>query len=288
MDKCNFSYLILLLVPVFFSCTYFYGPQKIPLAKVGDEILYLTEVQSIIPENSSDEDSVLLAEDYIQKWIRTELLIKKAQENLTLAQRDVSKELEEYRNSLIIYRYQKELMAEKLDTTVSIQEITSFYNKNKENFSLGTDLIKGIYIKIPLQVIQPERAKAFCENTSGASMRELQAFCTRYAADYDFYTDKWVDAAVIFQNVPDAPEDIGSFISQNPVWENRDARFYYMICIQGFRLQGSDAPLEYIHDNIKNLIINERKTDFLKKVEDDVYTEGIRKNKFKIYEYETN
>ncbi len=46
--------------------------------------------------------------------------------------------------------------------------------------------------------------------------------------------------------------------------------------------------MEYIHDNMKNLIINERKTDFLKKVEDDVYTEGVRNNKFKIYEYETN
>jgi hypothetical protein len=275
-------------MPAMFSCTYFYGPQKIPLAKVGEEILYLTEVQSVIPTNIASEDSILLAEDYIQKWIRTELLIKKAQENLTLAQRDVSKELEEYRNSLIIYRYQKELMAEKLDTTVSFQELTSFYNKNKENFTLGNDLVKAIYIKIPLQVSQPERAKAFCENTSGESLRELQVFCARYAVNYDFYTENWVDAGDIFQNLPDAPDDVGSFISKNPVWETRDARFYYLICIQNYRLKGSEAPMEYIHDNIKNLIINERKTNFLKKVEDDVYTEGVRNNKFKIYEYETN
>jgi hypothetical protein len=270
------------------SCAYFDRTDKVPLAKVGDEVLFLSEVQSVIPDHITAEDSILLAADYIQKWIRTELLVKKAQENLTIAQRDVSRELEEYRNSLIIYRYQKELMAEKMDTSVTMNEITEYYEKHVETFPLNTDLVKAVYIKIPLQVSHPERARAFCENPSRESLREMQAFCSRYAVDYKFYTDQWIEAGTVFRDLPDVPGDLGSLISSDVSWETQDNQYYYLVCIYGHRMKGDSAPLEYVRENIKNLIINDRKTAFLKKIENDIYTEGVRNNKFKIYEYETN
>jgi hypothetical protein len=245
-------------------------------------------VESVIPDHIIAEDSILLAEDYIQKWIRTELLVKKAQENLTIAQRDVSRELEEYRNSLIIYRYQKELMAEKMDTSVSMNEITDYYNKHRETFPLNTDLMKAVYMKIPLQVSHPEQARVFCETPSRESLREMQSFCSRYAVDYKFYTDQWIEASAVFRDIPGVPVDLESLIISNASWETRDSHYYYLVCIYSHRMKGDFAPLEYVRENIKNLIINDRKTAFLKKIEDDVYTEGVRNNKFKIYEYETN
>jgi len=89
MGKPKFPYTtVFLLLPLLFSCIFADRSEKIPLAKVGDEILYMSELESVLPNNLSREDSILMAEDYIKKWVTTELLIKKAHENLTMAQRE--------------------------------------------------------------------------------------------------------------------------------------------------------------------------------------------------------
>ena len=287
MGKPKFPYTtVFLLLPLLFSCIFADRSEKIPLAKVGDEILYMSELESVLPNNLSREDSILMAEDYIKKWVTTELLIKKAHENLTMAQRDVSKELEEYRNSLIIYRYKKELLADKMDTLVNDEDVRQFYDANKQNFILANDILKAIYIKIPLQVSKPEQARAFCEMTTGEDLKELQEFCLRNAESYQFYLDEWVDARIVLQNLPDMPEDFSFRNLKNSLVEKRDEKYYYLVCVIGYGRKGTVAPLEYVSNNIRDIIINNRKTEFLKKIEEDVYVEGIRNQKFKIYHYE--
>ena len=75
------------------------------VAQVGEKKLFQSEISKIIPAEIIDQDSVQMADDYIRKWVKQELLINKANENLTLEQKNLTKEIEEYRNSLIIYKY---------------------------------------------------------------------------------------------------------------------------------------------------------------------------------------
>ncbi len=289
MSNPRSQYLFVALMPFLVSCNSLDTREKVPLAKVDNQVLYLSEVTSVIPNDISQEDSLLLAEDYVHKWIRNELLISKAEENLTLSQRDVNKELKEYRNSLIIYRYKKELLQEKLDTSVTETEIRDFYNTNKDNFILGNDLVKAIFVKIPLQVSKPEQVKAFCNLTTGEDLQELQEYCLRNAESYEIHVDKWIDARIIFRKLPEINiDDISALLKRSSFHEIRDEAYYYLISVQGYRLRGDVAPMEYVAENVRNLILNKRRIDFLKKIEDDIYTEGLRKQKFKIYEYETN
>jgi len=193
MGKSGFVYLLVIFMLPLFSCLFRDDPGKVPLAKVGDKTLYLKELASIIPDDLGKEDSILLAEDYIKKWITTELLIKKAVENLTVSQRDVSKELEEYKNSLITYRYKKELMAEKMDTLVTTAEISDFYKANENNFILANDIIKAIFMRIPLE--DPLRLKALeiCKKTKGEELAEIRNFaCGMPRATIFMLTTGWM------------------------------------------------------------------------------------------------
>ncbi len=256
------------------------------LAKAGDETLYLEELQSVLPDGISREDSILLAEDYIKKWVISALMVKKAEENLTPPQRDVAHEMKEYRNSLIIYKYKKALMDEKLDTVVTDSEIAAFYENNKSSFTLSNPLMKAVFIKIPLEGSQPEKAKAYCDSNTPGEIQELQEYCLRNAETYHLYIDNWVDTRQILRDLPNYTSDkeysleVGSFL------EMRDNSYYYLICVKGFRNKGEAAPIEYIRNNIRDLIINSRKTGFLKKLEEDIYTEGVNNKKFRIYEPE--
>ena len=89
------------------------------MARVFDKYLYKADVAGVIPNGSSKQDSITLAKNYIQNWIKQQVILHKAETNLDEEKKDVEKKLEEYRNSLITYIYEKELIRQKLDTVVS-------------------------------------------------------------------------------------------------------------------------------------------------------------------------
>ena len=278
-----FSFLLLLLS----ACTPGNDTGETPLARVGEKVLYVSDLQSVLPSGLSPDDSTLMAQDYIKKWIMNELLVSKAEDNLKPDQKDLTRELEDYRNSMLTYRYKMELMLQKLDTIVSTQEISNYYNLYQENFVLDRTIVKAIFIKIPAEVSNPEQVKVFCEQVTDDNLKELQEYCTKFAITYDIFVDNWVDLDLIAGKMPEPVDDEKILLRRNTHIEMRDDGFYYLLCIIDFRLINQTAPIEYVSESIRNLIINKRKIDFLKKLEEDVYNEGVRNNKFKVYEYET-
>ena len=258
------------------------------IAKVGDVVLHQSEISSVIPSDINSEDSAVMAEDYIRKWINQELLLQKAQENLSPEQKNVTRELEDYRNSLLIYRYKNELVAQRMDTTVTDEEILEFYTNNSENFKLDKNIVKAIFIKTPNELANREELRQLCSNNSEEGIIELRDYCLRYAKSHEIITDRWINFDLVANNIPQTIENPERFLRQNDIFEMNDSTYYYFISIIDYKLKNEHAPLEYVEDNIKNLILNRRKIEFLKQVENNIYTEGIRKNTFKIFNSETN
>lgn len=258
------------------------------VAKVGDKLLYQSNISDIIPKNSSKEDSILLANDYINKWVKQELLIQKADENLSPEQKNVDAELLAYRNSLIIYRYKNELIKQRMDTVVAASEIEEYYNKHSANFNLNRSIVKAIFVKIPGDLAHPELIKEMVEDTSEEGLAELREYCGQYAKKVEISMNDWIDFKVLKQNFPEEVTSPEVFLRKNRLKEMNDSNYYYLVRIHDYKLSNDLAPIEFVENNIKNLILNQRKIKFLKKIEDNVYTEGIRQNKFRIYNKKTN
>ena len=253
------------------------------IAQVGERKLMQSELDNIVPGDLSKQDSTVMADDYIRKWVKQELVILKANENLTPQQKDVSKELQDYRNSLIIYKYKNELMKQRMDTTITNQQIEDYYNTNPDNFNLNKNIVKAIFIKIPIEVANPEMLKNMADNTTEEGLNELREYCIRYAKGFDIFINNWVDFEVLKNNIPSEITDVERFLIGNQEIEVKDSNYYYLVRIQDYRLKNEIAPLEYVENNIKNLILNQRKIEFLKEVEENIYIEGERQNKFKIF-----
>ncbi|MFW6310026.1 MAG: hypothetical protein ACOC1D_02905 [Prolixibacteraceae bacterium] len=279
---------VILLAIIIFGCNRKDNDGSDVIAEVGEIQLHLSEIAHVLPDDLEKEDSISMAQDYINKWIKRQLLIQKAEENLSVDQKDLSKELEEYRNSLIIYRYKNELMKQRMDTTVSEAQILEYYNANKENFKLSKNIVKAIFVKTPEEFAEPEQLIKWCTNPAEEDIIELRDYCIQYAKNYAFFTDNWVDFGLVAKSIPQQINNPEEFLKQNNRIELTEDGYYYLVSIQDYKLKNELAPVEFVADNIKNLIINKRKIEFLKEVENNVYTEGIRKNKFKINKRETN
>lgn len=273
--------VLFLLTGIWWSCSE--KPVKTPVARVGEHYLYKSDLSKILPAKVSKEDSILLTDDYISRWVKQELMIQKANENLTPAQKDVSQELEEYRNSLIIYKYKNELIKQRMDTVVTHAQIQEYYDNNKNNFNLDRCIVKAVFVKIPSDIANPGLLREMVKDVSKEGQAELRDYCTQYAKSYQIAIDDWIDFQVLNRNLPEQIDDPEAFLTRNHEKEMNDSNYYYLVSIQDFMLANDLAPIEFVENNIKNLILNQRKIKFLKELEDNVYTEAERQKKFTIY-----
>ncbi|WP_321375580.1 hypothetical protein [uncultured Draconibacterium sp.] len=287
MFKGRFTYgFIIFLAVIIVGCTSDSADE--PLASVGEKVLYRSKVEEVLPKGISTEDSVSMSNDYIDKWIKQELLIQKADENLSAEQKDLREELEEYRNSLIIYKYKNELMKQRMDTVVTDEQIETYYNNNQSNFNLNYSIVKATFVMIPGELANPELVKELVADTSPEGLDELRDYCGQYAKKVNISADEWISFQALKKNFPAEVEDDARFLSRNQLYEMNDSNYYYLVSIHDYKLTNDLAPIDFVRNNIKNLILNQRKIRFLKEIEENIYTEGVRKKKFRKYETKTN
>lgn len=274
------------VVFVFTACVSSGDTSDKPLARVGDKTLMLSDVQAIIPADIKGDDSIMLVEDYIKKWIISELVVAKAEENLSASMKNFTKEIEDYRNSMLTYRYKKQLMLEQLDTAVTQKEIQEYYELNKKNHVLNHPIAKGVFMKMPLETAELEIVPPFCNHIDSIHPREIKEFCTKYTVVSDIFVDKWVELEYLKNKIP--PEFVNEkrSVKKNYKLEVRDDDYYYFLRIFDFLPANEIAPVEYIAERIKSLIINKRRVDFLRNIEEEIYKEGIKYSKFKLYDYD--
>lgn len=259
------------------------NPEKNAVARVGDKYLSREEVTSIIPPSTSHDDSLRIANAYINKWVKQELLLQQAEANLPDSQKNVERELRDYRNSLLTYKYKTQLVRQRMDTIVTNEQIEAYYRSNPEKFKLDRHIIKGIFIKVPLELAHPDELKEMLSDMSEEGQELIHDYCTRYAKKYEMAIDHWVEFGLFNRNLPVPLTSPELFLKENQIKEFEDSEYYYLIYIHEFKKIDDQAPLDYVRENIRNLILNQRKVEFLKKVEETIFQEAKEKNRFTIY-----
>ena len=123
------------------------GKNDKPVAAIYDKVLYQSDLQDILYDGISVNDSIVRTKAFIDNWIRRQLLIHQAENNLDKSELDCLKEIEDYRNSLIIYKYESLLISQNLDTVVSDEEIEKYINDNAL-FDMNKDAVRSIILNI--------------------------------------------------------------------------------------------------------------------------------------------
>jgi len=173
--------LTILSIFLLFSCSMFEeNISEVSIARVEDKFLYQSDLEGIVPIETTEEDSALIVNNYIQGWVKDNLILQKAELNLREDQKNVQKQLEDYRKSLIIYAYEKELIKQRLDTSVSATEIQDFYDNNDQNFELKNDIVKVRYLKVNKNAPQIKNIRKLYKSKKEAEIACMRAILLRF------------------------------------------------------------------------------------------------------------
>ena len=257
---------------------------KTPLVEVSGEFLYKEDLQAALPLNISKDDSVLFAEHYIRNWIEDALLFDKAEGNIPDNDK-ISKLVENYRRALIMHTYQEELVNQKLAIDISEEEINAYYEKNKELFRLDNPLVKGLFIKVPLSSPDLGNVRVWYRKNNQDVIEKLEKYSLRNAVSYDYFYDRWTSVPDVAAKIPLKVLDTdANYLDKNRNVEVKDTAFCYFLHIEDFLGKDKQKPLDFARDEIKEILINLKRVEFINKVKEDLYQRASDRNKI-IYYY---
>lgn len=253
------------------------------VAQVGRHKLYKSEVAALIPDEASADDSLKLALQYINSWASDLVFLDIAEEQLSKDELDVAAELEQYRRSLLKYRYEQRYINERLDTLVSDSQIDEYYQSHVDNFVLEIPIVKARFLRISSDSPSVEPIKKKMSSPVLSDLMAADSLAYFSAVKYTDYGDNWIDMVTLAR---DFGADYAELLSsmKNGFIEKKDTDGKLNVAyIAEFMPAGEIPPVEYCRERIKNIIISVRKQALVSDLERDLLTDARDRGRFRIF-----
>ncbi|WP_299116536.1 peptidyl-prolyl cis-trans isomerase [uncultured Winogradskyella sp.] len=279
------NFYILAICILFASCDFFKKTDnRQPIARVNESYLYKEDIEGIVPEGASVEDSTLMVNGFINRWARQLLLMDGALLNLSEdKQSEFSKLVDQYKNDLYTKAYLEALVKKKIDTIVQLDEAMVFYEANKESFKLNDELLQFRYVGLPINTIDFDSIKTRFRRFNVNDKKYLDSISVQFKS-YSLNDSLWVKFSQIAEKIPVVnPENKNQLLKKTNFLQLKDSLNLYLMQVNDVRLQNDYAPLEYVKPSIKQIVINKRKLELIKQLENDITKDAIKNNQFQIY-----
>lgn len=255
------------------------------VATVGNASLYHSDIDHIIKEMSLDLDSAELVNRYIQSWVRKQLVIREASQNLTINEAEINRKLLDYRYALIAYEFEKNYVEKTLNKDVTQEEIEAYYSSNNQNFALKEIIVRTNFVKLEKDIPKKRQLERLLNSNQESQKEELKDFAIRYANNYFMEDSTWINFDDIILNTPLTKNNNHVQLLRNEKLIHVDDETYsYYFKILEYRLQDQVPPLEFVKDDISKIIVNKRRAEIAEKLKRDIYNNALKNNEFTIYE----
>lgn len=265
------------------SCGSSSNKESTAVAKVYNDNLYKSDLAGLVPAGSSSKDSLSIVKNYINNWIEQKLLIHNAEENLSSKQKNFEKQLEDYKNSLLIFNYEKELVRQKLDTVVADSTIRNYYKKNTNEFLLKENIVKVRYVKLSANATNASTVKNLYKLETPSAKSALEEYCKKYAVNYYLDDSTWLFFNDLLKEIPIKTYDQEEYLKLHKNIELQDSLYSYYLTIRDYQVKESVSPLSFEKENVKKIILNKRKLKLIKDMQDHVFKEALKNKDFEIF-----
>jgi len=282
----KFKTLIFITVAILVtSCDFFkQTDDRIPIAKVNESYLYYDDIKDLTTEATTKEDSILLVQNFINRWATQQLFVDGAMLNLSEKKQETFNRLvEQYKNDLYTKAYIEGLVKKNLDTSLNNDAAKTYYENNKEGFKLNEELIRFRYVHVDENIINFKAIKDKFKRFNLEDKKELDSISIQFKS-FSLNDSIWVKVSQVMSEISViTPENKNQLLKKSNFLQLKDSLGVYLMQINDVLLRNDTAPLEYVKPTIKQIVINKRKLELIRELEKDITKDAIKNKQFEIY-----
>lgn len=243
------------------------------VARVYDYELRMDDLVGLVGEGVSAEDSAAIVDNYVDQWVRQKVILAKAEKNV---KDDFSRQMNEYRNSLLTFAYEQQIVAQIMDTVVTDSQIEEYYEANTEQFLLKNAIVKAVYVAAPKRNAIDGKLKGLVYKNPfrDEDIVEMQALAKRIGAAGSYDGNSWMPFYTLQSVVPITTYNESLYLRQNRTIVLADDSTCWYVRILDYKISDDVSPLELQKDNIRAIILNHRKLDILNRLQSDLLKEA--------------
>ncbi len=259
------------------------GKEDVLLVKIQHKSLYLSELQGMIQPNTGEQDSILLLNSFVERWARETALMLEAEKSVP-QDLNIDQLVRDYRASLIKNNYERTLVEQLLDSTVTHTELESFYAKSLEGFKLKQPILQCVIVVLPLKALDVEEFKQKWKKfvKKGEDLVYLKTYCEKNAAYFHFDENTWFEFSQVKSKFPPQTITLKNYKSKNDFSTEDEIYLYFFKKIESFDTN-EIPPKNYIEPKAKRIILHERKLRILKEKKEEIYERELRRNNVKFF-----
>ncbi len=273
--------LVITILSFLFTACHHGSPQ--PVARSYDKYLYPEDLQGVVPVGVTGDDSAQLVQAYIEQWLRQHALLHHAQRNIDINTARLDRQVEEYKNGLIVYEYEQALVSQRLDTVITDEEIDEYYRLRQELFLLKQPIFKVSYIQLSKDAPALNRVKRWFLSTDFKDRDLLEKYCAMYSPQYAFHDTSWHYVDELARRIPLSKISEDNYNQTGRIFEIIENNELYLIILHDSKLRDTRSPLPLVYSNIRNLILNKRKIDLIDQMQRSIVDDARKKNNIEIY-----
>jgi len=251
-----------------------------PIASLFDINLYRKDIQNLIPKNISKEDSLIFVKSIINNWAVKQIILKKSLENSSSKLNNTINNLvANYKQSLLINSYKEQIIKQQLDTVIKEKELEEYYSKNKQNFKLNEELLKVKFLNFRKDLSTKKEVIRLFKSNEIEDLEALEKYRLNFKS-YQLNDSIWVSLDNIMLKTSFSKEKL---LKKTKFTLKQDSLSLYLVAVKDVLKRNEIAPISYIKQNIKQLILHQRKIELIREIEKIIVKDAIQNKSFKTY-----
>lgn len=252
------------------------------VARVYNYELHQSDLDGLVADGISADDSTAIVANYVEQWIRQMVLLSKAEKNI---KDNFDKQMREYKNSLLIYAYEQQMVNQLLDTVVTDSQISAYYDEHRSDFVLRGAIVRAVYVVAPSKMPAVARLKSIISRRQfdEKDVVELEETASRSGLNGYYDVDSWMPFYNLQRAVPITTYNENLYLKHNHTIVLDDDNLTYLVRIVDYKVSDELSPLEMQTDNIRSIILNHRKLDILSRLQSDLLQQAEKSDNVKRY-----
>jgi hypothetical protein len=175
----------------------------------------------------------------------------------------------------MVYNYEQQIVDQKMSKEVTESEIQNFYNHHSRELLLREPIVRCRVMVLNNSLADDSHTRKLLMATDEEQIADLNSFALANAYKYIISDNDFVPLSDVQKLLPGMPNISKTATPKNIITWSHQGSTAVMSVIE-YKEAGQVAPMSFAEHQIRNIILNQRKTDFLQDFEQQMFDKAVR------------